>query len=317
MDALCQFNSSCRALQRPHAETAFLYSLLAFVSLLTVALNLLVIVSISNFRQLHTPTNMLLLSLAASDLLVGLLVMPIEGVRTIESCWVLGRLMCVVSPFISYSLLSATVGNVLLISINRYLAICDPLRYSSKVTLRKVKLCVCLSWACSSVYNCLILKDHLGKADQLMCHGECVMVVSHIAGTVDLVVTFFLPCAVILVLNMKVCVTAMSHIRLMRSSNPEAAAQHSKRSERKAARTLGVVIAVFLVCFCPYFYPTLLGHDISSSSSYFAALSWVMMLNSSINPLIYALFYPWFRKAVKLICTLQILLPNSRDIRVL
>ncbi|KAM9820402.1 trace amine-associated receptor 13c-like [Neosynchiropus ocellatus] len=317
MDALCQSNSSCRVLQRPHSETALLYSLLVLVSLLTIALNLLVIISISNFRQLHTPTNMLLLSLAASDLLVGLLVMPIEGLRTIESCWVLGRLMCVVSPFISYSLLSASVGNMLLISMDRYLAICDPLHYSSKVTLTKAKLCVCLCWACSSFYNSLILKDHLGKADQLMCRGECVMVISYIAGTVDLVITFFLPCAVILVLNMRVCVTAISHIRFIRSSHPEAAAQHSKGSERKAARTLGVVIVVFLMCFCPYFYPTLLGHEISSSSTYFAALSWVMMLNSSVNPLIYVLFYPWFRKAVRLICTLQILLPNSRDIRVL
>ncbi|GLD63393.1 trace amine-associated receptor 13c-like protein [Lates japonicus] len=134
------------------SETALLYALLAFVSLLTVTLNLLVIVSISHFRQLHTPTNALLLSLAVSDLVVGLMVMPIEGLRYMETCWLLGRLMCALTPYVSYCLLSASLGNMVLISIDRYLAICDPLLYSSKITVNRVKINL-LVLGLLSVYN--------------------------------------------------------------------------------------------------------------------------------------------------------------------
>ncbi|KAK9523681.1 hypothetical protein VZT92_017590 [Zoarces viviparus] len=84
-------NSSCRRLPKPCSETALLYTLLASVSLLTVTLNMLVVISISHFRQLHTPTNTLLLSLAVSDLMVGLLVMPMEGMHHVETCWLLGE----------------------------------------------------------------------------------------------------------------------------------------------------------------------------------------------------------------------------------
>ncbi|XP_035984414.1 trace amine-associated receptor 1-like, partial [Fundulus heteroclitus] len=94
------------------SDSALFHTLLTLVSLLTVMLNLLVVVSISHFRQLHTPTNALLLSLAVSDLVVGLLVMPIEGLRYLETCWLLGRLMCALTPYVSYCMISASLGHM-------------------------------------------------------------------------------------------------------------------------------------------------------------------------------------------------------------
>ncbi|KAM4537993.1 trace amine-associated receptor 13c-like [Fundulus diaphanus] len=128
-------NSSCRRLRTPLSHTALFHILLTLVSLLTVMLNLLVVVSISHFRQLHTPTNALLLSLAVSDLVVGLLVMPIEGLRYLETCWLLGRLMCALTPYVSYCMISASLGHMVLICVDRYVAICDPLRYPTRITL--------------------------------------------------------------------------------------------------------------------------------------------------------------------------------------
>ncbi|XP_044044572.1 trace amine-associated receptor 13c-like [Siniperca chuatsi] len=314
-------NSSCRRLLRPHSESALLYTLLAFISLLTVTLNLLVIIAISHFRQLHTPTNTLLLSLAVCDLVVGLLVMPIEGLRYIETCWLLGSLMCALTPYISYCLLSASLGNMVLISIDRYLAICDPLLYSSKITQNRVKIIICLLWACSLVYNGCVLMGHLMWQNRFSsCHGECVVIISRIPSTLDLFFSFVGPCAVMVILYMRVFVVVVSQVRVIRlqtAATTVTAAPTAKKSERKAARTLGIVIAVFLMCYCPYYYPTLLGEDTSTSLSYYAILSWIMLTNSCANPLIYALFYPWFRKAIKLIFTLAILQPHSREVKIL
>ncbi|XP_030264949.1 trace amine-associated receptor 13c-like [Sparus aurata] len=315
-------NSSCRRLlPRPRSETAVLYTLLAFISLLTVTLNLLVIISISHFRQLHTPTNALLLSLAVSDLVVGLLVMPIEGLHYVETCWLLGRLMCALTPYVSYCLLSASVGNMVLISIDRYLAICDPLLYSAKITLNRVKISICVCWACSIIYNGCILMGHLGQPDRFSsCHGECVVVISHTSGTVDLFMTFVGPCTVMVVLYMRVFVVALSQVRVIQlqtAATTVRAAPVAKKSERKAARTLGIVIAVFLMCFCPYYYPAFIGVDTSNNSSYFAVLSMIILSNSCVNPLIYALFYPWFRKAIRFIVTLRILQTSSREAKIL
>uniref|UniRef100_A0A673B347 Trace amine-associated receptor 13c-like n=1 Tax=Sphaeramia orbicularis TaxID=375764 RepID=A0A673B347_9TELE len=315
-------NISCRKPVQHHAETVFLYILLSSISLLTVTLNLLVVISISHFRQLHTSTNLLLLSLAVSDFLVGFVLMPIQ-ILLIGGCWVLGSFVCGLFYYASFILTSASVGNMVLISVDRYVAICDPLQYPTKVTPRRVRVCVCLCWAFSVFYNGLILNDFLKHPDRYnSCYGECIVVIDPITGAVDVVLTFIGPITVIVVLYMRVFVVAVSQARTMRSHIASVTHQHSQtvtalKSEVKAARTLGVVIVVFLICFCPYFYPSLAGQDISTSMAFSVFGLWLLYFNSCLNPVIYAFCYPWFRKSIKHIVTLKILQPDSKDTNIL
>ncbi|XP_068590268.1 trace amine-associated receptor 13c-like [Cebidichthys violaceus] len=313
-------NNSCRKPVPPQSDGILV--LLSFISVLTAALNLLVIISISHFRQLHSPTNLLILSLALSDFLVGLLLMPVE-ILSAEACWFLGDLMCALYYVVDFIITSSSVGNMVLISIDRYLAICDPLRYNTRVTLDKTKICVCLCWIYSVLYNSLILMDFVRHPDSHnSCYGECVVVLNHITGSVDFVFTFIGPITVIIVLYLRIFVVAVSQAQVMRSHIAAVSQQSSvgvtaKKSEMKAARTLGVVVVVFLICFCPYYSPSFTGEVIEDSSSSSTFVLWLLFFNSCLNPVIYAFFYPWFRKSIKLIVTLKILQPGSCDCKIL
>ncbi len=282
------------------------------------ALNNNTLIIISPNRQLHTTTNLILLSLAVSDLLVGLAVMPLAIILQ-QSCGIVGKTTCTISLLLGFTLTSASVGTMVLISVDRYVAICDPLHYSSMITRSRVKICVSLCWLFSVCYSFIILKDNLSQIYlSKSCYQDCTVIINHISGAVDLILTFFSPVTVIIVLYMRVFVVAVSQARIMRSqvSAVESKIVTVRKSEMRAARTLGITLLVFILCLCPYFCPSLVGQDTPAGADSSPQL-WLFYCNSSFNPLIYALFYPWFRKAVKITVSLQILRPGSHWVSIM
>ncbi|XP_068186174.1 trace amine-associated receptor 13c-like [Antennarius striatus] len=313
------FNTSCRKPKHPHSDAVLIYIVMPLTSLVTVILNLLVIISICHFKQLQTPTNLLLLSLAFSDFFVG--IMMCFHILISDGCWVLGDIMCALYTIFGFTTTSTSVGTMVLISVDRYMAICDPLRYYTKITVRRVTICICLCWVFSIIYNSLLMNDNLNQLDKyISCFGECVIVISYIAGVADIIFTFFAPVTVIIVLYMRVFVVAVSQARVMRShitSVTLSGTVTAKKLELKAARTLGVVIVVFLTCLCPYFISSLLGENSLFTAASVPLQSWLFYFNSCLNPVIYVFCYPWYRKSIKLIITFKILDPNSCEANVL
>ncbi|XP_045909885.1 trace amine-associated receptor 13c-like [Micropterus dolomieu] len=313
-------NMSCKRPKRSHFEVIMSYIILSSITVLSTTLNLLVIITISHFKQLHTPTNLFLLSLAVSDFFVGLLMF--FQIMLIDGCWYLGTFMCMLYVYLGYIITSTSVGNMVLICADRYVAICHPLHYSTKVTQKRVQVCVSLCWICSIIFQILVLKDNFEQpGGAISCTGECVAVTNYIAELADMVFSFAGPVTVIIVLYMRVFVVAVSQARAMRSHTVAVTLQGSgkvniKKSEIKAARTLGVVVVVFLICLCPFYIVVLSAQDAIINAS----LSFVLRLlyfNSCLNPIIYAFFYPWFRKCLKLIVTLEILRPDSCEVNIL
>ncbi|XP_060769033.1 trace amine-associated receptor 13c-like [Neoarius graeffei] len=315
-------NFSCPERSVSPAAYILLYVCSAAVVLLTVCGNLLVIISVFHFKQLHTPTNTLVFSLAMSDFFIGAFVMPPMLIWIIESCWIFGGGVCLYLLLISGFLTIVSVYNIALIAVDRYLALSNPFLYMNHVSVRITRVVIVFDWGVVMVYNLALLYFNGNFMNVLLCPGECFYFVNEIWSVIDLVITFIFPCSVIILLYTGVFVIAKKHATAIRELNnytrPETKkiTSHSMKSERKAAKVLGILVSVFLVCLLPYYLYRFLGYVIEVQQETFHTIVFIICLNSTINPFIYALFYPWFRRCIKLIITLQIFQTDSALINV-
>ncbi|XP_055063183.2 trace amine-associated receptor 13c-like [Misgurnus anguillicaudatus] len=298
-------NSSCIKTKRSTHEYNIMYVFFSLLSVWTVFLNLLVIISISHFKKLHTPTNMLILSLAVSDLLVGLIVMPLEAIKLIETCWYFRDTICRLFLIIMGLLLSTSLSNLVLIAVDRYVAVCHPLLYPQKITTTRTIITVCVWWFFSSVYNIAIISiSHRNNT----CYGECIAMLTFVWSIADLFLSFLFPCTIIITLYLRIFYVAHQQVKvinsLMRSGKHLTEGSVRRKSESKAALTLGIIVTVYLFCWIPFFILSLTPNTkMTSATAYF--MLWMLYINSGLNPVIYAIFYPWFRTSVKHILNLS------------
>ncbi|XP_051541313.1 trace amine-associated receptor 13c-like [Myxocyprinus asiaticus] len=303
-------NSSCIKGKRSIHEYNCMYLFFSVLSAWTVFLNLLVIISISHFKKLHTQTNLLILSLAVADLLVGLIVMPIEAIRLIEKCWYLGDTFCKLFSIIVGLCFSASLSNLVLIAVDRYVAVCHPLLYPQKITTVRTVIIVCLCWFCSFTYIVAMVISMSNR--KYACYGECTLMITFAWRITDVVISFLFPCTIIVTLYVRIFYVAHQQVKVINSlvkfGKCVTEGSVRRKSESKAAQTLGIIVTVYLFCWIPYFILSLNDNtEMTSITAYI--LLWMSYINSGLNPLIYALFYPWFKMSVKHIITLRIFRP--------
>lgn len=242
-------------------------------------------------RLLPKPLKALLLSLAVSDIGVGLLNHPLYITRLVIELkqdvttfatfyWV----YLFVSSVFSY----ASFFGVLSLSLDRFLAIHVHLRYQELMTFKRVVAAVISIWLLSAFLT--------------LIWPQIPMNIAYVVFVI-IVGTSFIASGV---LNWKIYVTVRRHARQIQSLMVQSVAQvnapdmaNVSRLRKSAFITIYVYI-VFLVCYLPNFCMIFVisgGPSIAVKvvKCYTVTL---LLLNSSLNPLIYCLKMKHIRQTI-------------------
>ncbi|XP_064631263.1 alpha-2C adrenergic receptor-like [Lineus longissimus] len=134
---------------------------IALISITTVPIifsivfgNTLVCIAIATDRNLKSVQNWFIASLAISDLLLGLLVMPLSLANELMGYWIFGNILCDLWLAADVLLCTASILNLCMISLDRYWSITQAINYVRKRTPKRAAFMVAIVWA-SSAMVCL------------------------------------------------------------------------------------------------------------------------------------------------------------------
>lgn len=331
--------------------------------------NILVCLAVTQFKNLRTVANYFVVSLAVADLLVCTAIMPFALYQEITGgLWYLHEALCRVWTALDIMLSTASILHLCAISVDRFSAITAPIKYVAKRTTNMAFSRIAVVWILSSFVS--------GPALFLTIVEDSACIVSvnaTVYAVCSSVVSFYIPCLVILVVYFKIYDAAKRRARRavgpapvrtvskapqinsqefrldgnhgveagpsstngevippvgasagvppprpglsrlegvdsvagMLSTRAKAQSRISLVHERRAARTIGIVVGAFIVCWLPFFTLHSIFNPLCSSSmlpceampTLYRVFTWVGWCNSTLNPIIYTVFNEEFRQA--------------------
>ncbi|KAJ8341947.1 hypothetical protein SKAU_G00342380 [Synaphobranchus kaupii] len=339
------------------AEKVAVVVFLGSLTVLTTLLNGGVMAAICTTKKLHLPANYLICSLAVTDFLVAILVMPLSILYVAVETWPLGQAVCEAWLSLDMTCCTCSILHLCTIALDRYWAITNAVEYTYKRTARRAAIMVAAVWVISALISVPPLFWRRGHANPGN-HTDCVITHDHVGYTLySTVGAFYGPLVLILVLYCRIYVAAKALYQKRGSTRQQCVAGRSDSQnsfgncrsahafcvselsttdpapeldrldgiiiagaapleggagerarirlsrERKAARTLGLILGAFVLCWLPFFLRELLvGLNLlqdSESTLLPIALTWLGYVNSLINPLLYTSFNEDFKYAFK------------------
>ena len=201
------------------SEVTFLLPFLMLgIIVISVLGNMLVVLSVLLVRALRQPSNLLLLALAVTDLLVSLIVMPGALMQQLVGEWPLTDSICIAWVFADVFLCTASILLLTAICIDRYLAISRPLRYVPVRTPRLIGCWIILVTITSGLVSAPVIPawnnyssmantsniSRISLSPSSSSSSLCLVPQSPLYQLYATIVAFYLPLIVILILNTKV-----------------------------------------------------------------------------------------------------------------
>ncbi len=338
---------------------------LAVITIGTIVGNILVCTAVAIVRKLRTPSNLLIVSLAVSDLLVAILVMPFAASNDLIGRWVLGQTFCDAWTSLDVMLCTASILNLCMISVDRYFVITRPFQYAMKRTPKRMGLMVICVWMSSALISIPPLFGWKATMDEGQCYVSQAVGYQFYAT----IGAFYLPLTVMIVIYYRIYMVSSRIAQAEYKSHPGGGSRNninsahfrkqsdndnhncpngsakkrdestvemlpkkkkksfaflqksrlnriSSSKERKATKTLGVIMGAFTACWLPFFILALIRPFCSDPDTCIptwisSTFLWLGYSNSFLNPMIYARFNRDFRTPFK-----EILLFRCRGINV-
>uniref|UniRef100_A0A3P9LIT3 Neuropeptide FF receptor 1 n=1 Tax=Oryzias latipes TaxID=8090 RepID=A0A3P9LIT3_ORYLA len=294
-----------------------------FIFLLCMVGNILVCLIVLENRCMRTVTNLFILNLAISDLLVGIFCIPTTLVDNLITGWPFSNTVCKMSGFVQGVSVSASVFTLVAIAVERFRCIVYPLQ--PKLTLLVAKVAIVSIWVLAVVILCpaavaLTVEKvpfhymvHNNDFNQTLPLYTCYENFANpqmrkIYTAVLFAHIYLLPLAVITLMYISIGVKLCSSVVANREPQLANIRRHGQQmvsqKKIKVVKMLVVVTLLFMVSWLPLWtlmmmtdYGGLDRDQLDLLTSYiFPFAHWLAFSNSSVNPIVYGYYNKNFKR---------------------
>uniref|UniRef100_A0A4W3J2U1 Thyrotropin-releasing hormone receptor n=1 Tax=Callorhinchus milii TaxID=7868 RepID=A0A4W3J2U1_CALMI len=275
--------------------------------------NMMVVLVVLTTRHMRTPTNCYLVSLAVADLMV-LVAAGLPNVSdSLTEAWIYGHAGCLAITYLQYLGINVSSCSITAFTVERYIAICHPMKAHSICTISRAKKILAFLWTITSFYCMLwfFLVDININSRQ---HAECGYKVSRNLYLpiyfIDFTIFYVIPLVVATVLYGligRVLFLSPIPTRMEMGGN-----FLNKKVEHnvcifspQVTKMLAVVVILFALLWMPYRTIVVVNSFIEKQydNAWFLLFCRLCVYaNSAINPVIYNLMSQKFRSAFKKLC---------------
>ncbi|XP_020282937.1 neuropeptides capa receptor-like [Pseudomyrmex gracilis] len=276
---------------------------------------------IARNTSMRTTTNYYLFSLAISDLTLLVLGLPNElSVFWQQYPWMMGAELCKIRAYVSEMSSYVSVLTIMAFSIERYLAICHPLRVYSMSGLKRSTCFILAAWSIaivSAIPFAIYTKVHFveypqGSGNFSADSAICAMLLSNMPNyplhELSCVLFFLIPMLVILILytRMGFKIKKSTENALDKIQGAVHGDYRQIESRKSVIRMLSAVVVMFFLCWAPFHAQRLLYIYAQDFSHYVDLNEWLYIFsgclyyfNSTVNPILYNLMSMKYRKAFR------------------
>ncbi|XP_029004560.1 delta-type opioid receptor-like [Betta splendens] len=277
------------------------YSVVFVVGLLG---NCLVMYVIIRYTKMKTATNIYIFNLALADALVTT-TMPFQSTDYLLNTWPFGEVVCKVFISIDYYNMFTSIFTLTMMSVDRYVAVCHPVKaldFRTPIKAKMINVCI---WILSSAAG--IPAFVLGGTQTNSDITECALQFPepYVYWDTLMKVCVFVFAFVVPVLIITVCYSLM--LLRLKSVRMLSGSREKDRNLRRITRLVVVVVAVFVVCWTPIHIFILVKAlaSVPETTAIMAAYFFCVALgytNSSLNPVLYAFLDENFKRCFKDFC---------------
>lgn len=283
------------------------YSLIIFISLLGNGLVCLAICLNKGLRS--SPTMSFIFSLACCDLFTASLAMPFDAENLLlNGAWRHGEILCIVWTTAYLFSVPTSILTLLILTIDRYKTLSDPLRRFRKskfLSVKSSRVAVLSLWCYSLVFS---LSPVLGwrSYPSYVIGGYCYFNITPAYSALSSVLHFILPLLIIggiylkinrIAQNVRNCQELGDAAKASPSDivrHPTPRDQGNFKKNLKATKTIALIICVLFICWFPYSVTSMVLSlckpcFFSFPHELLASLLMLGYLNSALNPFIYSL----------------------------